>query len=64
MNERVRQQQLPAVFTHILIVLTAQIPRYIRVNTLCWTTELAIKHFKDAGFAYDGDPLLSPCVFF
>lgn len=40
----------------------AHIPRYVRVNTLLWTTEEAIRHYQKEGFQLL-DPFSSESVF-
>ncbi|KAI0711953.1 S-adenosyl-L-methionine-dependent methyltransferase [Cerioporus squamosus] len=40
----------------------ASIPRYIRVNRTCWTTDEALKTFQAKGYEL-GDPLASPKSF-
>jgi len=40
----------------------ARIPRYVRVNTLLWTTEEAIRHYQKEGFQIS-DPFSSESVF-
>lgn len=40
----------------------AHIPRYVRVNTLLWTTEEAIRHYQKEGFQIS-DPFSSESVF-
>lgn len=41
----------------------AHIPRYVRVNTLLWTTEEAIRHYQKEGFQISPDPLSSEFAF-
>ena len=38
----------------------SKIPRYVRVNTLLWTTLEAIESFKSRGFVFGEDPLTNP----
>lgn len=40
----------------------ARIPRYVRVNTLLWTTEAAIHHYEKQGFQIS-DPFSSEYTF-
>ncbi|KAH0833261.1 S-adenosyl-L-methionine-dependent methyltransferase [Lanmaoa asiatica] len=40
----------------------ARMPRYVRVNTLLWTTDEAIRHYQKQGFQMS-DPLSSESVF-
>lgn len=42
-------------------VISAQIPRYVRVNTKFWTSEDASKYFISKGFS-EGDPFQTRCV--
>ncbi|KAL5504035.1 hypothetical protein ACEPAH_8108 [Sanghuangporus vaninii] len=39
------------------------IPRYVRVNTLIWSTEDAVRHFVSQGYKEEGDPLTSKKAF-